>query len=102
VVKVVTNLCVFELDHVSRELRLVSLHPGVELADVERETGFEVVPSSSLERTRPPSREERELLDTEIDPLGVRHLEFVPARERGAFLAEIIAAEERLVAELAT
>jgi glutaconate CoA-transferase subunit A len=102
VVKVVTNLCVFELDHVSRELRLVSLHPGVELADVERETGFEVVPSSSLERTRPPSREELELLDTEIDPLGVRHLEFVPARERGAFLAEIIAAEERLVAELAT
>jgi glutaconate CoA-transferase, subunit A len=100
VVKVVTNLCVFELDHASRELRLVSLHPGVELAEVERETGFEVVPSSSLERTTPPSSEELELLATEIDPLGIRHLELVPARERGAFLAEIIAAEERLVAEL--
>jgi glutaconate CoA-transferase subunit A len=99
-VKVVTNLCVFELDHPSRELRLVSLHPGVELADVERETGFEVVASPDLERTVPPSSDELELLASEIDPLGIRHLEFVPARERGAFLAEIVAAEERLVGEL--
>jgi glutaconate CoA-transferase subunit A len=100
VVKVVTNLCVFELDHASRELRLLSLHPGVELADVERETGFEVVVSPSLERTTPPSSDELALLANEIDPLGIRQLEFVPARERGAFLAEIIAAEERLVDEL--
>ena len=101
VVKVVTNLCVFELDHASRELQLVSLHPGVELADVERETGFEVVRSPSLDRTQPPSAAELELIATEIDPLGIRHLEFMPARERGAFLAELIAAEERLVIELA-
>jgi len=99
-VKVVTNLCVFELDHPSRELRLVSLHPGVELADVERETGFEVVASPDLERTVRPSSDELELLASEIDPLGIRHLEFVPARERGAFLADIVAAEERLVGEL--
>ena len=101
VVKVVTNLCIFELDHASRELQLVSLHPGVELADVDRETGFEVVRSPSLDRTQPPSAAELELIATEIDPLGIRHLEFMPARERGAFLAELIAAEERLVIELA-
>ena len=101
VVKVVTNLCIFELDLVSRELQLVSLHPGVEIADVERETGFEVVRSPSLARTQPPSSAELELIGSEIDPLGIRHLEFVPARERGDFLEEIIAAEERLVTELA-
>jgi glutaconate CoA-transferase subunit A len=101
VVKVVTNLCIFVLDHTNRELQLVSLHPGVEIADVERETGFDVVRSPSLDRTQPPSTEELELLATEIDPLGIRHLEFMPARERGAFLAEVIAAEERLVIELA-
>ena len=101
VVKVVTNLCIFELDHASRELQLVSLHPGVEIADVERETGFEVVRSPSLDRTQPPSAAELELIATEIDPLGIRHLEFMPARERGAFLEELIAAEERLVIELA-
>jgi glutaconate CoA-transferase subunit A len=100
IVKVVTNLCVFELDHESRELRLASLHPGVEVADVERETGFEVIRSPALERTEPPTAAELELLATEIDPLGIRRLEFVPARERSAVLAEIIAAEERLVAEL--
>jgi glutaconate CoA-transferase, subunit A len=101
VVKVVTNLCIFELDHASRELQLVSLHPGVELADVDRETGFEVVRSPSLDRTQPPSAAELELIATEIDPLGIRHLEFMPARDRDAFLAELIAAEERLVIELA-
>jgi glutaconate CoA-transferase subunit A len=102
VVKIVTNLCVFEVDHESRELQLVSLHPGVELADVDRETGFEVVRSPSLDRTRPPSSSELELIATEIDPLGIRHLEFTPARERGAFLADLIASEERLVIELAS
>jgi len=101
VVKVVTNLCTFELDHVSRELQLVSLHPGVEIADVERATGFAFVRSSSLSRTEPPSAAELELIASEIDPLGIRHLEFVPARERGAFLEQIITAEERLVIELA-
>jgi glutaconate CoA-transferase, subunit A len=100
VVKVVTNLCVFELDHESRELRLTSLHLGVEVADVERETGFEVVRSPALDRTQPPTSAELELLATEIDPLGIRQLEFVPARERSSVLASIIAAEERLVAEL--
>ncbi len=100
-VKVVTNLCIFEVDHASRELQLVSLHPGVELSDVDRETGFEVVRSPSLDRTEPPSAAELELIATEIDPLGIRHLEFMPARERSAFLAELIAAEERLVIELA-
>jgi glutaconate CoA-transferase, subunit A len=100
-VKVVTNLCIFEVDHASRELQLVSLHPGVELSDVDRETGFEVVRSPSLDRTQPPSAAELELIVTEIDPLGIRHLEFMPARERSAFLAELIAAEERLVIELA-
>jgi glutaconate CoA-transferase, subunit A len=99
-VKVVTNLCVFELDHESRELRLVSLHPGVEVADVERETAFEVVRSPELDRTPPPTSRELELLATEIDPLGIRRLEFVPGRERAAVLADIITAEERLVAEL--
>ncbi len=75
--------------------------PASSSPHVERETGFEVVQSPSLERTAPPSSTELELIATEIDPLGIRHLEFMPARERGAFLAEIIAAEERLVGELA-
>jgi glutaconate CoA-transferase subunit A len=101
VVKVVTNLCVFELDHATRQLQLVALHPGVEIADVERDTGFDVIRSPSLDRTPPPTESELELLATEIDPLGIRHLEFVPARERGTYLAEVIAAEERLVLELA-
>jgi glutaconate CoA-transferase, subunit A len=79
----------------------VALHPGVEIADVEGETGFDVIRSPSLDRTPPPTESELELLATEIDPLGIRHLEFVPARERGTYLAKVIAAEERLVLELA-
>jgi hypothetical protein len=41
-----------------------------------------------------PTEEELELLRTEVDPLGLCRLEFVPSNERGELLAEVIAAEE--------
>ncbi len=98
VVKVVTNLCIFELDHVEpRAPARVAPSRCRDRAMSSRETGFEFLRSPSLARTEPPSAAELELIASEIDPLGIRHLEFVPARERGAFLEEIIAAEERLV-----
>jgi glutaconate CoA-transferase subunit A len=37
------------------------------------------------------------VLRHEIDPLGIRRLEFVPAKERGRLLQECIFAEQDLV-----
>ena len=101
VVKVVTNLGIFELDHVSRELQLVSIHPGVEIADVERETGFEFL-RVAVPRPHRASVGRRARADRERDR-STRH---PPPRVRAGagarrLLEEIIAAEERLVIELA-
>ncbi len=101
-VKLVTNLGIFELDHTSRQLELVGLHHGVNLETVRRETGFEVVVSDRCDTVPAPTREELELLRTEVDPLGVCRLEFLPASERAGLLAEVIAAEQSWADELAS
>ncbi len=42
-----------------------------------------------------------DILRERIDPLGLRRLEFVGSRQRGALLDEIVAADRDLVAVLA-
>jgi glutaconate CoA-transferase subunit A len=102
-VRLVTNLGVFELDHGSRALELVGLHAGVSLDEVRAQTGFEVVVSERCETLAAPTADELEVLREEVDPLGICRLELVPAAERAALLAEVIASEagwaDALVAE---
>jgi glutaconate CoA-transferase subunit A len=92
-VRVVTNLCVFELDHDTRRLELVGLHGGVTLDDVRAQTGFELVVAERCETLARPTADELALLRDEVDPLGICRLESVPASQRAALLAEVIAAE---------
>ncbi|TKB29047.1 MAG: CoA-transferase, partial [Mesorhizobium sp.] len=44
-----------------------------------------------------PSNETLDILRNRIDPLGLRRLEFVSAKERGALIAEILAADRLMV-----
>jgi glutaconate CoA-transferase subunit A len=99
-VRVVTNLCVFELDHASRRLHVVALHPGVELDDVQQATGFDVVAAADCGRTPLPGERELALLRTEIDPLGVCRLEFVAGRDRAGLLHELIDGEAAWLEEI--
>jgi glutaconate CoA-transferase subunit A len=99
-VKLVTNLGVFELDLGSRELALVSIHPGITLEQVQEATGFPLRVSPDLEPTASPAAEELTLIRHEIDPLGMRRLEFVAGKERGPLLAALIESEEAAIAEL--
>ncbi len=96
-VLLVTNLGVFRMDHDDRELVLESLQPGVTLDEVREATGFEVRVSPSLAETPTPDAATLRLIREEIDPLGMRDLEFVAGRERGPLLDRIIAAEERAI-----
>lgn len=96
-VRVVTNLGVFELDKESRELVLVAVHPGVTVAEVAAATGFPLRTAARVETTEPPTAAELELIRDEIDPLGIRRLEFVAGRDRSALLAELIAGEESVM-----
>jgi glutaconate CoA-transferase subunit A len=96
-VGLVTDLGSFDLDEARGELVLSAVHPGVTVGDVAAASGFEPATAREVVETEPPGPAELELLRGEIDPLGLARLELVPSRERGPLLAELIAAEERLV-----
>lgn len=66
--KVITDLCVIGFDEASKRMRVESLHPGVTRTQVQDNTGFELLWAEDLRESEPPSREELELLRTEVDP----------------------------------
>jgi acyl CoA:acetate/3-ketoacid CoA transferase beta subunit len=82
---VVTNLAVLDftgldftgLDFAGTErvMRLRSVHPGVEVAEVTAATGFPLAVPDEVPVTRWPTAEELELIRTRLDPTGARERE---------------------------
>jgi glutaconate CoA-transferase subunit A len=99
-VKVITNLAVFELDEATRELTVSSVHPGISTADLQAATGFPLRLAAHVAVTTPPESAELRLIREDIDPLGLRRLEFVAGRERGPLLRGLIDSEEAAIAHL--
>ncbi|WP_163558448.1 CoA-transferase subunit beta [Halomonas sp. NO4] len=60
--RVITDLCVLKPDPETKELTVVSLHPGVTREDVIEATGWEIRFAESLETTSEPSVRELEIL----------------------------------------
>jgi len=87
----ITNLCVFRYDEAVGQLVVVETMPGVSRETISAETGFKVIFADGCKPMDPPTPEELRVLREEIDPLGIRRLEFVGAKERGALLDEILA-----------
>jgi len=52
-------------------MRLVSVHPGVEVAEVVEKTSFELVIETPVATTRTPTPDELRLLRERLDPTGV-------------------------------
>jgi acyl CoA:acetate/3-ketoacid CoA transferase beta subunit len=75
---VVTNLCVLDFATPDRRMRLHSVHPGVSVADVVANTGFELVVPDSVPQTRAPTGEELRLIREVLDPGGLRDREVGP------------------------
>jgi acyl CoA:acetate/3-ketoacid CoA transferase beta subunit len=71
---VVTNLAVLDFGGPGAVMRLVSAHPGVEVAQVLRETGFDLVLPAEVPVTPLPSAAELEII-ARLDPEGQRHRE---------------------------
>ena len=69
--RVITQLGLFDFDGRDRTMRLIALHPGVTVADVEENTSFEIEVAPKLETTSPPTPRELEILYNEIDPAGI-------------------------------
>jgi glutaconate CoA-transferase subunit B len=68
---VVTDTCVLRFDEATREMTLSSLHPGVELAEVQAEVEWELKAAPALPQTEPPTTMQLHLLRQELDPQGV-------------------------------
>jgi glutaconate CoA-transferase subunit B len=74
---VVSNLCVMDFEPASKAMRLVSVHPGVTVEQVQEATGFTLlVPDDGVPETAPPTPEDVRLIREEIDPDGARRREF--------------------------
>jgi len=73
--RVVSNLGVFDFASGDRTMRLVSVHPGVRVVDVQAATGFDLAITDEVPQTREPTTTELELVRTVIDPGGRRHAE---------------------------
>ncbi|MFI0847096.1 CoA-transferase [Mesorhizobium sp. IMUNJ 23232] len=94
---VFTDLCVFKLEPATRELMVIETMPGVTRRQIEDATGFAVEFDADCRETAIPSTETLRILRERIDPLGLRRLEFVSAKERGALIAEILATDRAVV-----
>ena len=73
--RVVTNLAVLDFRSPGHAMRLVSVHPGISVADVIAGTGFELAIPGDVPPTRMPTAEELRLIRDVIDPRGLRHQE---------------------------
>ncbi|TPK51631.1 MULTISPECIES: CoA-transferase [unclassified Mesorhizobium] len=94
---VFTDLCVFRLDETSRELIVIETMPGVTQQQIRDATGFAVSFDACCREVSLPSDSTLAILRNRIDPLGLRRLEFVSAKERGALIAEILEADRAMV-----
>jgi glutaconate CoA-transferase subunit B len=67
---VVTDLGIMEPDE-SGEMVLTALHPGATLEQVRENTGWALKVAENLRTTPPPSKEELQILHSELDPQGI-------------------------------
>lgn len=67
---VITDLAILDFDTESKRMRVKSLHSGVDLAEVEENTGFELLKAPKIEPTPAPLEEHLEVLRHEVDPQG--------------------------------
>lgn len=66
--RVITDLAIMGYHPDTKRMQVLSLHPGVELEQVQRATSFELAVQHPLEETTPPSEQELSILREEVDP----------------------------------
>mgnify|MGYP005838891269 CR=1 FL=1 len=85
-----------QFDWAEGRMRLITHHPGVSVAHIQRKTGFDLAIASDVHETPAPTADEVRLLREEIDPLGVRKLELLAGSARRDLLREILTRENAL------
>lgn len=67
----ITPLCIMDFEDESKRMRLHSVHPGVTVDEVVRNTGFELIVPPDVPTTEPPTEEELRLLRERVDLEGI-------------------------------
>jgi glutaconate CoA-transferase subunit B len=67
---VITDLGLLEFDE-QGEMVLAAVHPGVSVAEVQKNTGWDLKVRPDLATTPPPTAEELRLIREELDPTGI-------------------------------
>ncbi|HID72224.1 MAG TPA: 3-oxoacid CoA-transferase, partial [Thermoplasmata archaeon] len=68
--KVITDLGVLGFDEETKRMKLLAVHPGVSVEQVQANTAFELLIADEVKVTTPPTQEELSLLREKIDPKG--------------------------------
>lgn len=68
---VITNLAVLDFNGPDKQMRVVSLHPGVTLEEVRDNTGFDLAVVENLGETPIPSAEQLAII-ADLDPMDLR------------------------------
>ncbi len=66
--RVLTDKCVFGFDETTKEIAVLSVHPGVSHAELQESTGFRLEIAPDCPTTPPPTPEELRLIREVIDP----------------------------------
>jgi acyl CoA:acetate/3-ketoacid CoA transferase beta subunit len=99
---VVTNLAVLVKDEDDAPFRIDSVHPGVVVETVVKNTGFELTVPTDVPLTAEPTQQQLDLLRGKIDPFGTVKFDFVSGKDRLAYLKDVLDAEwERAAARIA-
>lgn len=91
---VITNLGVLDFHPETKQMRLVRLHPGVTVEEMERSTGFPLLKADKIDVTEAPDPELVRLLREEIDPYGIRKFEFLTSKDRLERIGQLLDQEE--------
>jgi glutaconate CoA-transferase subunit B len=68
--RVITQLGLYGFDESTKRLKLLAVHPGVAIEQVQENSEFEILMPETVETTQPPTEEQLRIL-REIDPMGI-------------------------------
>jgi acyl CoA:acetate/3-ketoacid CoA transferase beta subunit len=87
---VISNLGIFHVSTRTKEMEVLTIHPGVSIDELSENTSFKLKIPKNISGTKPPTVNELKLIREKIDPLGTRRLEMLGGKERQKLLWEIM------------
>jgi acyl CoA:acetate/3-ketoacid CoA transferase beta subunit len=89
-IMVISNLGVVHISTRTKEMEVLTIHPGVSIDELSKNTSFKLKIPQDISETKPPTANELKLIREKIDPLGTRRLEMLGGKERQELLWEIM------------